>query len=1177
MKKPLISLLLCCALVLSLVPATVGQTHAATQSSYAPYAMIEYGYSSTVEVGTIRYVSQVSSGSHFYSAYWPSSTFGHYTGPSVECGTASISMALSYIGVNKTANDILSANNGGTVFSAGWGGSTYLSISASNLSGAVDNYINGGGKYSPPVIHIPGYSNLGHYVVVAGRNSSGTYQILDPWELTVTTMTVSGSSATYSKYGYTTYDTIDQIHQWYNPNASMDVTATFNGNGGTASTSSKSVSKGGKLGTLPTASRSGYTFLGWYTSTNGGSNPITAATTISEDTTFYAHWQKNTAAGGTSITFDPTGGTLPGAKTSGTLSGSNVARGKDMLVCYTATGQTIKTDHQGEEVSINADGRVTAKRSYGETATLSVPDGGFILSGYGEDSLVSQIAIGDYVDCTGTTVTVYSSYNAYLANRKTASGSYGDLPMPTMGSTPFLGWFTSATGGTQVTASTTLSATTLYAQWGCAHSYAKVTVPAVCGGYDRVKYTCSACGSSYTAYADADCSAWTEVNPGGITETKTQYAYSDRETVTDTQSSLDGYTLVGSHWELLSSGSKQYVASWPAGFSTSHALYTQYNTGKITASEADNRKTVVSSDKVTGYLYYHWCYSGYPYSKPTQQGSYTRFHAFYSTTAPSNYNCDPSDDSYNVTTSTTCSDCTWYFYTPVNTQEYATYQRVYTHEGWSAFSDWSDTSVTAGATRQVKTRTLYRSLTAQPLAHNYVEGICTACGEEDPNYVPPVKDYYLYGQINGATYGWGTDAGNAGGYLFTEGKLVTTFTSDSYVAVKAGDNSKWFAAATNPGTDVTSVTMAPVTAPNGTGLLYVPGNREITFTLTVEADGSVTLSYVAAPPAVVTPSFTGKSLSVSFESEVVYNLYFTADTLESVVEMGLLTWDVHPGTGNVANANYQIPGYTVDAGSGYYCVRSQGIPAKKLGDTLYFRVYAKLTDGSYAYGKIYYYSAKTYAYNILSKTTTSAKSKALAVAMLNYGAAAQTYFGYKPYALMNADLTEEQKALVKTYSASLLEDIQVATSDKKVIFTGNTGFSKRTPNISFEGAFCVNFHLTASMAVQGDVTFYVWSEEDYAKAAYLTTANATRKTTMTLGEDGMYHGSVTGIAAKELDQTVYAVAAYVGTDGCVYYSGIMAYSIGSYCESQANYPTALQPLAKATAVYGYYAKQFFNA
>ena len=62
------------------------------------------------------------------------------------------------------------------------------------------------------------------------------------------------------------------------------------------------------------------------------------------------------------------------------------------------------------------------------------------------------------------------------------------------------------------------------------------------------------------------------------------------------------------------------------------------------------------------------------------------------------------------------------------------------------------------------------------------------------------------------------------------------------------------------------------------------------------------------------------------------------------------------------------------------------------------------------------YSLKSYAMERLEHSTNS-EFKKLLVDLLNYGAAAQTYFGYKTDALVNADLTDEQRALAsKTYS-----------------------------------------------------------------------------------------------------------------------------------------------------------------
>ncbi len=84
-------------------------------------------------------------------------------------------------------------------------------------------------------------------------------------------------------------------------------TVTFNPNGGSCSTASKVVPNGAKYDTLPTPTRTGYTFDGWYTSKDGGSK-ITATTTanLSGNQTLYAHWShvcnSNTLIPGTAAT-----------------------------------------------------------------------------------------------------------------------------------------------------------------------------------------------------------------------------------------------------------------------------------------------------------------------------------------------------------------------------------------------------------------------------------------------------------------------------------------------------------------------------------------------------------------------------------------------------------------------------------------------------------------------------------------------------------------------------------------------------------------------------------------------------------------------------------------------------------------------------------------------------------
>ncbi len=76
------------------------------------------------------------------------------------------------------------------------------------------------------------------------------------------------------------------------PQAAKSYTVTFNANGGSVDTTSKTVTVGASYGTLPTPTRTGYTFSGWHISTKL-SMEVTASTTVNlaDDQTLYAHWR----------------------------------------------------------------------------------------------------------------------------------------------------------------------------------------------------------------------------------------------------------------------------------------------------------------------------------------------------------------------------------------------------------------------------------------------------------------------------------------------------------------------------------------------------------------------------------------------------------------------------------------------------------------------------------------------------------------------------------------------------------------------------------------------------------------------------------------------------------------------------------------------------------------------
>ncbi len=72
-----------------------------------------------------------------------------------------------------------------------------------------------------------------------------------------------------------------------------EITVTLSSNGGNIGTKNIKVKTGQPYGTLPEPARKGYTFKGWYTAVEGGTQ-VTPETTVTESTdhTLYARWEK---------------------------------------------------------------------------------------------------------------------------------------------------------------------------------------------------------------------------------------------------------------------------------------------------------------------------------------------------------------------------------------------------------------------------------------------------------------------------------------------------------------------------------------------------------------------------------------------------------------------------------------------------------------------------------------------------------------------------------------------------------------------------------------------------------------------------------------------------------------------------------------------------------------------
>ncbi|MGN1155738.1 MAG: InlB B-repeat-containing protein [Agathobacter sp.] len=322
---------------------------------------------------------------------------------------------------DKASVSKLSATDGATVtLYAKWTENTYtIAFNANGGSGSMSSMTSC--KYSTSyTLTANSFTRTGYTFAGWNTNASGTG-------------TSYANKASVSKLSATNGATVTLYAKW-TPNT---YTTTFNANGGTCSTTSKSVTYDSTYGTLPTPSRTGYTFKGWFTAAENGTQ-VTSATTVSTASshTLYAQWTANSYT----ASFDANGGTCSTTSKS---------------VTYDSTYGTLPTP---------------SWTGYAFKGWFTLPSGGTqvtsstTVSTASSHTLYAQWELLHYTvsfDANGGTCSTESKEITYGL-------TYGTLPTPTRTGYIFTGWYTSASGGSNVTASTTVTTTsshTLYAQW----------------------------------------------------------------------------------------------------------------------------------------------------------------------------------------------------------------------------------------------------------------------------------------------------------------------------------------------------------------------------------------------------------------------------------------------------------------------------------------------------------------------------------------------------------------------------------------------------------------------------------------------------------------------------------------------------------------------------------------
>ncbi len=201
-------------------------------------------------------------------------------------------------------------------------------------------------------------------------------------------------------------------------------------------------------------------------------------------------------------------------------------------------------------------------------------------------------------------------------------------------------------------------------------------------------------------------------------------------------------------------------------------------------------------------------------------------------------------------------------------------------------------------------------------------------------------------------------------------------------------------------------------------------------------DGSCICGAVESTEPVLKPDSNlafSMSITVGAEMQVVYTVL--ASKVSSYESFYLEV------SKNVVGGNPVVTTYGLDKGmsemmvltnasgkiSGYRATYT-GINAKEMGDEFNATLYAVAADGTIYYSNANTNSIKSFLMGKITDTVSPATLKTLAVDMLNYGAAAQLNFSYDTENLVNAELTEEQKAL-GTQTAPEAVDSTVITGD----------------------------------------------------------------------------------------------------------------------------------------------------
>ena len=261
-----------------------------------------------------------------------------------------------------------------------------------------------------------------------------------------------------------------------------------------------------------------------------------------------------------------------------------------------------------------------------------------------------------------------------------------------------------------------------------------------------------------------------------------------------------------------------------------------------------------------------------------------------------------------------------------------------------------------------------------------------------------------------------------------------------------------------------------------------------------------------------------------------------------------------------------IRDYTYDPQTQMYRFVFKGIAAAEMGNTVRTAFCANIGNQAYASPE-QRFSIKQYAEKILELKGTSTDEKdkllcTLVVDMLNYGAAAQKYFGRNVSALVNANLTEVQKKMGSEPVSNMesIATIEPLSGAKAAFKFASVEFNNTVDLVTY-------------IQMTGDLKDTVYAEVSYTGVDGQTRTSKTSAKNFKL-KDGLYGARFSNIAALYFRSPLKIVI----KDGNTAISPVLNYSFESYVRdiNIGDYKESMKELGRYMLAYGDSAYKYFT-